>query len=153
MKTVITYGTFDLFHVGHVRLLERAKMLGERLIVGVSTDDFNEMKGKRTIFSYEDRAKIVGAMKFVDHVFPETSWEQKPIDIERFGANIFVMGSDWTGKFDDLKQHCELVYLPRTHGISSTKVKSTLSALRSDRVKEIHAAISALQSIVQQLGD
>ena len=106
MKTVITYGTFDLFHVGHVRLLKRLADLGDRLIVGCSTDDFNAMKGKKTAMPYEQRVELLRACRYVDDVFPEQKWEQKRDDIERTGANIFAMGDDWAGRFDDLIDIC-----------------------------------------------
>ena len=123
MKKVITYGTFDLFHYGHLRILERAKELGDYLIVAVSTDAFNEVKGKKCIYPYEQRAKIVEAIKYVDQVIPEENWEQKASDIKKHNVDIFVMGSDWEGKFDELSNICKVVYLPRTSGISSTEIK------------------------------
>lgn len=129
MKTVITYGTFDLFHIGHLRLLERAKALAEggRLIVGVSTDEFNwNAKRKRCSIPYADRAAIVAALRCVDLVIPEEAWEQKERDVARYGVDIFTIGSDWEGKFDFLKEHCKVVYLPRTEGISSTALKAQL---------------------------
>ena len=130
MKTVITYGTFDLFHVGHLKLLERARALGDRLVVGVSTDAFNEGKGKRTVIPYADRAAIVRAIRCVDDVIPEESWEQKPDDIRRLGITTFVMGDDWRGKFDDLKKLCEVVYLPRTSMVSTTSIKEAVTVLQ-----------------------
>lgn len=129
MKTVITYGTFDLFHIGHLRLLERAKALAEggRLIVAISTDTFNwEAKHKRANIPYADRAAIVGALKCVDCVIPEESWGQKEEDVRKYGVDIFVMGGDWEGKFDFLKPLCEVVYLPRTEGVSSTQIREGL---------------------------
>lgn len=129
MKTVITYGTFDLFHVGHLRLLERARALGDRLVVAVSSDEFNEGKGKKTIIPYADRAAIVNAIQIVDQVIPERSWEQKRDDIQRFNVDVFVMGADWEGKFDELKSLCDVVYLPRTDGISTTELKQSMAML------------------------
>lgn len=126
-KTVLTYGTFDLFHVGHVRLLRRIADLGDRLIVGCSTDEFNHIKGKKTVIPYADRAEILLATRYVDEVIPEEHWEQKPDDIARYGVDLFVMGDDWAGKFDELKAHCDVLYLPRTPSISTTKVKQTLA--------------------------
>ncbi|PTX57250.1 glycerol-3-phosphate cytidylyltransferase [Litoreibacter ponti] len=123
-RTVLTYGTFDLFHVGHVRLLERLSALGDRLVVGCSSDEFNAIKGKTCVMPYEDRATILRACRFVDDVFPECSWDQKPLDVQRLEADIFAMGSDWTGKFDELSAYCEVVYLPRTDGVSTTKLKN-----------------------------
>lgn len=129
MKTVITYGTFDLFHIGHLHLLERAKALAEggRLIVGVSTDEFNwNAKRKRCAIPYADRAAIVAALRCVDLVIPEEAWEQKVQDVAHYGVDIFTIGSDWEGKFDFLQAHCKVVYLPRTEGISSTALKAKL---------------------------
>jgi len=124
MKKVITYGTYDLFHYGHYRLLKRARALGEYLIVGVSTDEFNRLKGKESIQPFEYRKKILEAFEYVDEVIPEEDWEQKEGDVEKYNIDIFVMGDDWRGKFDFLKDKCEVVYLPRTDGISTTDVKN-----------------------------
>ena len=123
MKKVITYGTYDLFHYGHLKILERAKKFGDYLIVAVSTDEFNEIKGKKSIYSYEHRAEIVKAIKYVDEVIPERNWEQKIDDLKKHNVDVLVMGSDWQGKFDELKRFCEVVYLPRTPDISSTEIK------------------------------
>lgn len=127
MKKVITYGTFDLLHVGHINLLRRAKALGDYLIVVVSTDEFNwASKQKKAYYSYEDRKIILEAIKYVDEVLPENNWEQKISDVVDNNVDIFVMGDDWKGKFDFLKDYCEVVYLPRTEGISTTKIKQDL---------------------------
>ena len=130
MKTVITYGTFDLFHIGHLRLLERAKALageGGKLIVAVSTDRFNRVeKNKYCTVRDVDRMEIVAALRCVDQVIPEDNWEQKRTDVEKYGVDIFVMGDDWKGKFDFLKSQCEVVYLPRTPDVSSTELKSVI---------------------------
>lgn len=127
MKTVITYGTFDLFHVGHLNLLRRAKELGDYLIVAVSSDRFNwEEKQKKCEIPDKDRMAIVEAIKYVDKVIPEDSWEQKIEDVKKYNVDVFVMGDDWKGKFDFLKDYCEVVYLPRTEGISSTQLKEDL---------------------------
>lgn len=126
MKAVITYGTFDLFHVGHLNLLRRAKELGDYLIVAVSSDEFNLGKGKVCKIKDTDRMAIVEAIKYVDKVIPETSWEQKIEDVEKYNVDVFVMGDDWKGKFDFLKDYCEVVYLPRTEGISTTQLKDEL---------------------------
>ena len=123
-NTCITYGTFDLFHIGHLRLLQRIKDMCSTLIVAVSTDEFNSLKGKKCIIPYEQRTAIVGAIEYVDRVIPETNWEQKSTDIEKYQVNAFVMGNDWEGKFDFLKDKCDVVYLPRTDGISSTEIKT-----------------------------
>lgn len=129
MKTVITYGTFDLFHVGHLNLLRRAKELGDYLIVAVSSDRFNwEEKQKKCEIPDKDRMAIVEAIKYVDKVIPEDSWEQKIKDVKKYNVDVFVMGDDWKGKFDFLKDYCEVVYLPRTEGISSTQLKEDLKS-------------------------
>lgn len=126
MKTVITYGTYDLFHVGHLNMLKRAKELGDYLIVAVSSDAFNLGKGKVCEIKDVDRMAIVEAIKYVDKVIPETSWEQKIEDVKKYNADVFVIGDDWEGKFDFLKEYCEVVYLPRTDGISTTQLKESL---------------------------
>lgn len=126
-KRVITYGTFDMFHIGHLNLLKRLSELGDELIVAVSTDEFNALKGKKTLIPYEQRAEIVCNIKCVSRVIAEESWEQKVEDIKRHEADIFAMGDDWEGKFDFLKPHCEVVYLPRTADISSTELKAALN--------------------------
>lgn len=126
MKKVITYGTYDLLHVGHINLLRRAKALGDYLIVVVSSDEFNAIKGKKAYYSFEDRKKILEAVRYVDEVLPEYTWEQKIDDVVNNNVDIFVMGDDWAGKFDFLKEYCEVVYLPRTEGISTSKIKEDL---------------------------
>ena len=127
MKRVITYGTFDLLHYGHINLLRRAKELGDYLIVCLSTDEFNEnMKNKKTYFTYEQRKKLLEAIRYVDLVIPEENWEQKTSDVQKYECDIFVMGDDWKGKFDFLKDYCEVVYLERTPEISTTKIKTEL---------------------------
>lgn len=123
MKRVITYGTFDVLHFGHINLLKRAKGLGDYLIVGLSTDEFNAIKGKKSYYSYEQRKSILEGLRFVDLVIPENDWAQKENDIQKYQADIFVMGNDWEGKFDELKVLCEVIYLPRTEGVSSTQTK------------------------------
>lgn len=124
MSRVLTYGTFDVFHYGHMRLLERARALGSYLIVGVSTDEFNEIKGKRATLTYEERARMVSMLRVVDEVIPETTWEQKEADIENHAIDVFVMGDDWTGHFDHLKELCQVVYLSRTPNVSSTGIRT-----------------------------
>ncbi|MBD8013510.1 glycerol-3-phosphate cytidylyltransferase [Planococcus wigleyi] len=126
MKKVITYGTFDLIHHGHINILKRAKANGDYLIVGLSSDEFNEIKGKAAYHSYEERKLILEAIKYVDEVIPEHNWGQKIQDIQKNNVNLFVMGSDWEGKFDELKEYCEVLYLPRTEGISTSKIKADL---------------------------
>lgn len=126
MKKVITYGTFDLLHKGHIRLLKRAKALGDHLTVCVSTDEFNAIKGKKAYTSFEDRKYILEAIRYVDEVIPEKDLGQKISDVVDNHIDTFVMGDDWAGKFDFLKDYCEVIYLPRTEGISTTKIKHDL---------------------------
>ncbi len=126
MKKVITYGTFDLLHWGHIHLLKRAKALGDYLIVAISSDEFNRIKHKEAYHSYEHRKLIIEAIRYVDEVIPENNWEQKRDDIEKYGIDVFVMGNDWEGEFDFLKEVCEVVYLPRTEGISTSQIKDEL---------------------------
>lgn len=123
MKKVITYGTFDLFHRGHLNILKRAKELGDYLVVGVSSDAFNNIKGKKAYYSQEDRKLILEAIKYVDEVILEDNWGQKEKDIHEYGIDVFVMGDDWYGQFDYLKSKCKVVYVPRTTGISTTMIK------------------------------
>jgi len=132
MKKVITYGTFDLLHYGHINLLKRAKELGDYLIVCLSTDEFNTIKGKKSFFSYEERKIILEAIKYVDEIIPEKNWDQKINDIIKYGIDVFVIGDDWKGKFDYLKeQGVEVVYLKRTPEISSTKIKTYIKKLKN----------------------
>jgi glycerol-3-phosphate cytidylyltransferase len=139
MVTVITYGTFDLFHTGHVRLLKRLRAMGDRLVVGCSTDEFNEEKGKKCIMSFSDRMEIVASCRYVDTVFPEQTWAQKATDIQKYNADIFAMGDDWVGKFDDLANQtgCIVTYLSRTPDISSTSVKEYMRFLDREKISNI----------------
>ena len=127
VKKVITYGTFDMFHIGHLNLLKRAKDLGDYLIVAVSTDKFNRIKGKNVVIPYEQRKRIIESISYVDEVIPEENWEQKTQDIEEKDVDVFTIGDDWEGEFDFLEEYCEVTYLPRTEGISTTKIKNKLS--------------------------
>lgn len=127
MKRVITYGTYDLLHVGHINLLRRARELGDYLLVVLSSDEFNAIKGKEAYHPYEDREIILRSIRYVDDVIPEFTWDQKIKDVVDNNIDIFVMGDDWEGKFDFLKEYCEVVYLPRTEGISTTKIKDELN--------------------------
>ena len=129
MKKVITYGTFDLLHYGHIHLLRRARELGDYLIVALSTDEFNRIeKGKHCYFGYEQRKLLLEAVRYVDEVIPEENWEQKKTDIKKYGIDVFVIGDDWAGKFDYLKEFgVEVVYLPRTPEISTTQIKADLN--------------------------
>ena len=129
MKRVITYGTFDLLHYGHIELLKRAKSLGDYLVVALSTDEFNwESKQKKSYFSYDKRKQLLEAIRYVDLVIPEESWDQKVSDIEMYHIDTFVMGDDWAGKFDfvEEKTGANVVYLPRTPEVSTTKIKEEL---------------------------
>ncbi|MBE5805350.1 MAG: glycerol-3-phosphate cytidylyltransferase [Clostridiales bacterium] len=129
MKRVLTYGTFDLLHYGHIRLLERAKKLGDYLIVALSTDEFNEIKGKKAYHNYQTRKKMLEAIKYVDLVIPEVKWNQKIDDVKKYCIDVVVMGSDWENneKFEELRDYCEIVYLERTEGISTSKIKKDLN--------------------------
>lgn len=128
MKRVITYGTFDLLHYGHINLLRRAKELGDYLIVCLSTDEFNAMKGKKSFFNFEQRKLLLEAIRYVDLVIPETSWEQKISDVKEYHIDVFVIGDDWKGKFDFLKKEgVEVIYLERTKEISTTQIKKGLN--------------------------
>jgi glycerol-3-phosphate cytidylyltransferase len=151
MKTVITYGTFDLFHVGHVRLLKRLSVLGGKLIVGISSDEFNEIKGKSSFFSYNERAEIVAACQYVDEVFPEHHWEQKIEDVKKYQADIFAMGDDWEGKFDFLKEFCEVSYLKRTEDVSTTKIKRTLASLQRSDLEKIESSLHDVIAVVKAM--
>lgn len=128
MKRVITYGTFDLLHHGHINLLRRCRALGDHLTVALSTDEFNALKDKTCFHPYEDRACVLEAIRYVDLVIPENSWEQKISDVNNFDINIFAIGDDWQGKFDFLRQYCQVMYLPRTPNISTTLIKQALSS-------------------------
>ena len=148
---VLTYGTFDLFHIGHLRLLQRLRALGDHLTVAVSTDEFNALKGKSSIVPYADRAAIVANSRFVDAVIPEESWDQKEKDVVRYNIDIFGMGDDWAGKFDSLEQQCKVVYLPRTSGISSTSIKERLKILDADSLSALKSSIEVAQQVLSRL--
>lgn len=130
-RTVLTYGTFDLFHPGHVQLLKRASQLGTRLVVGLSTDAFNARKGKKAVMSFEDRKTVLESCRYVDEVIAEEDWDQKTHDAVSLGADVFVMGDDWAGKFDFMADHCRVVYLARTPDVSSTEIKLRMNVERS----------------------
>lgn len=130
MKTVLTYGTFDVLHRGHLRLLKRARKMGDRLVVGLSTDGFNRIKGKVSVFPYAERKALLESLRFVDQVIPERNWNQKVADIKRVNADIFVMGDDWRGKFDHLSAYTEVRYLSRTSGISTTQIKARMAKVK-----------------------
>jgi glycerol-3-phosphate cytidylyltransferase len=126
MKIVITYGTFDLLHYGHINLLRRAKNMGDYLIVGLSTDNFNLQKGKKSYFNFHERKQLLESIRYVDFVIPENNWEQKIKDIEDYKVDILVMGDDWKGKFDYLNEFCNVRYLSRTPEVSTSKIKDDL---------------------------
>ncbi|MCP2033603.1 glycerol-3-phosphate cytidylyltransferase [Planomicrobium sp. HSC-17F08] len=127
MKTVITYGTFDLLHKGHINLLRRAREFGDYLIVVLSTDEFNKLKGKESYFAFEERKQLLEALRYVDLVIEEGNWEQKVEDVQKYNVDYFVMGNDWEGKFDFLQEFCNVIYLERTKDISTTKIKKELA--------------------------
>lgn len=151
MKTVVTYGTFDLFHVGHVRLLKRLKSLGDRLVVGLSSDEFNLVKGKKTIIPYADRREVLLSCRYVDEVFEENTWEQKRQDLLREQAAIFAIGDDWAGKFDDLQDIAEVLYLPRTKDISTTELKTVIHQINEEKLREIRNVASHLNGLINKL--
>lgn len=150
-KTVITYGTFDLFHIGHLRILQRAKQLGSELIVGVSTDEFNKQKGKRSFMPFEQRSEIVAAIDVVDRVIPENSWDQKRNDILTFEVDTFCIGDDWAGKFDDLRDICEVTYLKRTEGIDSTSIRSLARAFDCESIDRLRSVHKITEDLLSQL--
>lgn len=150
-RTVLTYGTFDLFHIGHLNVLKRLRELGDRLVVGVSTDEFNAIKGKKPIVPFEQRIELVRSIRYVDEAFPEATWEQKRADIAEHGVDVFGMGADWEGRFDDLRDVVEVVYLPRTEGISTTELKRVLSAFDEKHVDELKRTLDSISQIVREL--
>ncbi len=137
MKRILTYGTFDLLHYGHIEILRRAKALGDYLVVALSTDEFNESKGKIAYHSYDTRKKMLEAIRYVDLVIPENNWEQKANDVTEYHIYTVVMGSDWAGsdKFDYLKDYCEVVFLERTPGVSTTMIKNDLKLKNAEKGK------------------
>ncbi|MBO5291528.1 MAG: glycerol-3-phosphate cytidylyltransferase [Clostridia bacterium] len=142
MKRILTYGTFDLLHYGHIRILKRAKELGDYLVVALSTDEFNAIKGKTAYHNYETRKKMLEAIRYVDLVIPENNWEQKVQDIKDYKIDVVVMGSDWadSDKFDYLKEYCDVVFLERTPGVSTTQIKSDL---------QLQEAVSGVDQVPQ----
>lgn len=148
MKRIITYGSFDLFHVGHVRLLRRLKAVGDYLYVACSTDEFNQAKGKRSIMPFEQRVEVLEACRYVDKVIPESAWDQKLTDVERYKIDVFAMGDDWAGEFDFLSKYVEVLYLPRTEDVSTTDVRQLAASLNSEVVEEArHAIEHAIRAI------
>ena len=153
MSRILTYGTFDLFHVGHLRLLRRLKAMGKELIVGLSTDEFNAQKGKSSFFSYEERAEILSSCRYVDMVIPEQGWEQKIRDIKNLGVDVFAMGDDWEGKFDFLKPHCEVIYLDRTKDISTTEIKKMISEINKQDLDQLESTLHSAIHVIKSLSD
>ncbi|WP_205700474.1 adenylyltransferase/cytidyltransferase family protein [Cobetia marina] len=151
MKTVITYGTFDMFHIGHLNLLKRLSERGDRLIVGVSTDEFNLLKGKKTLIPYDQRAKIVEAIDCVDLVIPENDWEQKVRDVKEYNVDTFAIGEDWKGEFDFLQEYCEVLYLERTKDISTTDLKRSLKRFLSIPHEDLIKAFEVLELLRRDL--
>lgn len=150
-KTAITYGTFDMFHVGHLNLFKKLKTLADKVIVAVSTDEFNEIKGKKSVIPYEQRIEIVQSIKYVDEVIPEYSWNQKIDDIKNNKVDIFAIGNDWSGKFDFLKEYCDVIYLERTQDISTTKLKKALDSIFTVPKDDLVLAINILEKLKNEL--
>jgi glycerol-3-phosphate cytidylyltransferase len=150
MKKVLTYGTFDLFHLGHVRLLERLHRLGDKLIVGCSTDEFNALKGKTSVYTYEERATILRACRYVDEVIPENDWDQKQHDIKKYAIDVFAMGDDWSGKFDELSAFTEVYYLPRTEGVSTTATKNIITNAQEQKKLQMKNALETLRDLIDK---
>jgi glycerol-3-phosphate cytidylyltransferase len=151
MTTVITYGTFDLFHIGHVRLLRRLRDLGDRLVVGCSTDEFNALKGKKSLIPYCHRVDVLRSCRYVDEVFAENDWDQKRRDIQHFDAHIFAMGDDWVGKFDSLSDLCQVVYLPRTENISSTEIRQVVRSLYEEELRAVRSATLHVLDLLDEI--
>lgn len=125
-KRILTYGTYDFLHIGHINILKRAKSLGDYLLVGLSTDEFNMAKKKSSHSSFSERKEILESIKYVDEVFAEKSWDQKIRDVQKYNIDIFIMGDDWSGEFDFLMEFCQVLYLPRTKGVSTSIIKNNL---------------------------
>ncbi len=151
MTTIVTYGTFDLFHIGHVKLLKRLRALGDRLIVGLSSDEFNQQKGKTTVIPFHDRREILLACRYVDDVFQENCWEQKREDLIRLDADIFAMGDDWVGQFDDLQDIVKVIYLPRTKDVSTTELKTVIHEIQDEKIREIQKVTRHLHGLIENI--
>lgn len=147
IRRVITYGIFDMFHIGHLKLLQRLAELGDELIVAVSTDEFNNIKDKTVLIPYEQRAEIISNIKCVDKVIAEESWDQKVSDIKKYNISLFAMGDDWQGKFDFLKEHCEVEYLSRTKDISTTQLKKSLTSFLSISKEDILGVFKVIKAL------
>lgn len=151
VKRILTYGSFDMFHIGHLNLLRTLAEIGDEVVVGVSTDEFNLIKGKRSLMPYDQRAAIVESIRYVDLVIPETSWEQKVSDVEKYQIDVFAIGQDWAGEFDFLKNYCEVVYLPRTEGVSTTELKRSLKSYLSIPHEDLLRAFEVLEMLRRDL--
>lgn len=151
MTTIITYGTFDMFHIGHVNLLKHLSELGDRVIVGCSTDDFNSRKGKKSIIPYEQRVEVLLSCRYVDEVFPENDWSQKIADVQKYAVDIFGMGNDWAGKFDFLGEYCKVIYLPRTDNISSTDVRKIVNSMHHENIGRVLRAAKDVVKLIESL--
>lgn len=150
-KTIITYGTFDMFHVGHLNLLRRLSEMADNVIVAVSTDEFNLGKGKKTLIPYDQRAAIVESIKYVNKVIPEESWEQKLSDVKQYDVDIFAIGDDWKGKFDFLEKLCDVVYLERTGNISTSELKKSLTRFLTIPHEDLIQAFEVLEMLRRDL--
>ncbi|MEJ5230088.1 MAG: adenylyltransferase/cytidyltransferase family protein [Pseudothermotoga sp.] len=139
MRTVLTYGSFDLFHIGHLNFLQKARDFGDRLVVGVTTDEFDLLKGKVDLFNYEERAKVVESIKYVDEIFPAKGWEEKIEDIEKYKPHVIVASEEWREKYEPLRKLCRVEFLPRTQGISSSRLRHLLNA-----IEELTATLESL---------
>ena len=146
-KIVITYGTFDMFHIGHLNLLKRMKVFGDTLIVAVSTDQFNEIKGKKTLIPFEQRSAIVESIRYVDKVIPENNWKQKIEDVQKMDVDTFIIGDDWKGKFDFLTEYCEVIYLERTKDISTSMLKKSMSSFLSIPKEDVLRAFEIIETL------
>jgi len=131
MKRIVTYGTFDIMHIGHINMLRRARGLGDELYVGLSSDSFNMIKNKKSVLDYENRKIVLESLRYVNFVFPEENWEQKHTDVKKYGIDTFVIGDDWEGKFDFLRDYCNVLYLPRTPSISTSMLKEKILKIAS----------------------
>jgi len=147
VEKVITYGTFDMFHIGHLNLLKRMKEYGDTLIVAVSTDQFNEIKGKKTLIPFEQRSAIVESICYVDKVIPENNWEQKIEDVQKMDVDTFIIGDDWKGKFDFLTEYCEVIYLERTKDISTSMLKKSMSSFLSIPKEDVLRAFEIIETL------
>lgn len=145
MKKIITYWTFDILHKWHINLLKRAKELWDYLIVWLSSDKFNELKNKKSFYSYEERKLLLESIKYVDEVIPENSWEQKTNDIKKYNIDTFVIWDDWEWKFDELKKYCNVVYLSRTPNISTTKLKWLIKWLNDENINKLEQVLEAMK--------